>query len=83
VAAEWDTWQLCASVYAKQEVGISLHLLCGSLSVNVYLSVCPFHDGWESAAACASICLFLEKTGAEMYGMLQTAFGESCLIEDI
>jgi len=31
VATEWDTWQLCANVCAKLEVGISSHSLCGSL----------------------------------------------------
>ena len=34
MATEWDTWQLCTSVCAKPEVGISPHSLCGGPLVN-------------------------------------------------
>ena len=36
MATDWDTWQLCTSVYAKPEVGISPRSLCGGPWVNVY-----------------------------------------------
>ena len=39
MATEWDTWQLCTSVCAKPEVGISPHSLRGGPWVNVYNSV--------------------------------------------
>ena len=53
MATDWDTWQLCTSVCAKPEVGISPHSLYGGPWVNVYNSVrVAFHDGGESAAAC-------------------------------
>ena len=39
MATEWDTWQLCASVFAKPKGGISPHSLCGGPWVNVYNSL--------------------------------------------
>ena len=39
MATEWDMWQLCTSVCAKPEGGISPHLLCGGPWANVYNSV--------------------------------------------
>jgi len=81
VATEWDTWQLCAIVCAKPEVGISLDSLCGSLSVNVYLQ-CASHlrmEGKMQQRVCIDFCFRLGKTGAETYEMLQVTFGESCL----
>ena len=74
-------WQLCASVHAKPEVGISLHSLCGSLSVNVYLQ-CASHltmEGKVQQHVCIDFYFRLGKSGAETYEMLQAAFGESCL----
>ena len=80
VATEWDTWQLCASVCAKPEVGISLHSMCGSLSVNVNLQ-CASHltmEGKVQQRVCIDFCFRLGINGAETYKMLQAAFGESC-----
>jgi len=73
--------QLCASVCANLEVSISLHLLCGSLSVNVYLQ-CVSHlmkEGKVQQRVCIDFCFRLGKTGAERFEMLQAAFRESCL----
>ena len=39
IATQWDTWQLCTSVCAKSEVGISPDSLCGGPWVNLYNSV--------------------------------------------
>ena len=81
VATEWDTWQLFASVCAKPGADISLQLLCGSLSVNVYLQ-CASHlmmDGKVQQHVCIDFCFHLGKTAAETYEMLQAAFRESCL----
>ena len=74
-------WQLWASVCAKPVVGISLHSLCGSLSLNVYLQ-CASHltmEGKVQQRVCIGFCFHLGKTGAETYKMLQAAFRESCL----
>jgi len=60
---------------------ISPHLLCGSLSVNVYLQ-CASHLTMEEKVqqhVCINFCFWLGKTGAETYKMLQAAFEESCL----
>jgi len=73
--------QLCAGVCAKPEDSISPHSLCGSLSVNVYLQ-CASHltmEGKVQQHVCIEFCFRLGKTGAEMYKMLQAAFGQSCL----
>jgi hypothetical protein len=81
VATEWDTCQLFASVCAKLEVGISPQLLCGSLSVNVYVQ-CSSHLTTEEEVqqrVCINFCFRLGKTGAETYEMPQVAFGETCL----
>jgi len=73
VATEWDTCQLCAIVWAKPEVSISPHLLCGSLSMNVYPQ-CASHLMMEGQqCVCIDFCFRLGKTGAEMYKMLQAA----------
>ena len=80
MAIEWDTWQLCTSVCAKPEVGISPHSLCGGPWVNVYK--CASHFTMEEKVqqrVCFDFCFRLGKTGAETYEMLQAAFGESCL----
>ena len=81
MAREWDTWKLCTGVYAKPEVGISPHSLCGGPWVNVYNSVRRI-SRWRRK--CSSVCALISvsvwgKTGAETYEMLQAAFGESCL----
>ena len=79
VATAWDTCHLCANVWAKPEVGISPHLLGGSLSVNVYLQ-CASHLMVEGQQhVCIDFCFCLGKTGVETYKMLQAAFRESCL----
>jgi hypothetical protein len=81
VATRQDMWQLSASVLAKLEAGISLHSLCGSLSVNIYLQ-CASHLMMEEKVwqrVCIDFCFCLGKTGAETYETLQAAFGESCL----
>ena len=73
--------QLCTSVCAKPEVSISPHLLCGKLSVNLYLQ-CKSHltmGGKVQQHVCIDFCFRLGKTSAEMYKMLQAAFRESCL----
>ena len=57
------------------------HLLCGSLSANVYLQ-CASHLTMEEKVqqrVCNNFCFCLGKTGAETYKMLQATFGESCL----
>ena len=74
MATEWDTWQLCTSVCAKPEIGISPHSLCGGPWVNVYNSVRRISQ-WRRK--CSSMCALI--SGAETYEMLQAAFGESCL----
>ena len=80
MAKEWDKWQLCTSVCAKPEVGISPNSLCGGPWVNVYNSVRRISH-WRRK--CSSVCIdfffHLGKTGAETYEMLQAPFGESCL----
>ena len=81
MATKWDTWQLCASVCSKLEVSISLHSVCGSLSVNIYLQ-CASHltmDRKVQQRVWINFCFYLGKTGAETYEMLQAAFRESCL----
>ena len=50
---KWDTWQLCTSVCAKSEVGISPHSLCGGPWVNVYNSVRRI-SRWRRK--CSSVC---------------------------
>ena len=80
MATEWDTWQLCTSLFAKSEVGISRHSLCRGPWVNVYNSVRRIsRSRRKCSSVCALICFCLGKTGAETYEMLQAAFGESCL----
>ena len=81
MATEWDTWQLCTSVCAKPEVSSSPHSLCGGPWVNVYNSVRRI---LRRRGKCSSVCALISvsvlgNTGAEMYEMLQEAFGESCL----
>ena len=61
VATEWDTWQLCASECAKPEDGISLHSLCGNLSVNVYLQ-CASHLTMEGKMQ-QRVCINLFPSG--------------------
>jgi len=80
MAKEWDTRQLCTSVCAKPEVGISPHSLCGGPWVNVYNSV-HHTSRWrrKCSSVCIDFCFRLGKTGAETYEMLQAAFRESCL----
>jgi len=73
--------QFCASVCSKLEVGISPHLICGSLSVNIYLQ-CASHLTMEEKVqqhVCINFCFRLGKSGAETYELLQAAFGQSCL----
>jgi hypothetical protein len=61
MATEWDTYELCASVCAKPEVGISLHSLCGSLSLNVYLQ-CTSHLRMEGKVQ-QHVCIDLFSSG--------------------
>ena len=56
MATEWDTWQLCTSVCAKLEVGISPHSLCGGPWVNVYNSVRRI-SRWRKK--CTSVCALI------------------------
>ena len=56
MATEWDTWQLCTSVCAKPEVGISLHLLCGGPWMNVYNSE---HRISRWRRKCSSTCALI------------------------
>jgi len=56
MATEWDMWQLCTSVCAKPEVGISLHSLCGSPWVNIYNSV---HRISRWRRKCSSVCALI------------------------
>jgi len=80
MATKWDTWQLCTSVCAKPEVGISPHSLYGGPWVNVYNSASHFTmEEKVQQHVCIDFCFRLGKTGAGMYEMLQAAFGESCL----
>jgi len=75
-----ERWQLCASVLAQLEAGISPHSLRGSLLVNVQ---CGSHLTMEEKVqqrVRINFCFRLGKTGAGTYEMLQAAFGESCLI---
>ena len=58
MATAWDTWQLCTSVCAKPEVGISPHCSVEALGWT-FTTVCvAFHDGGESTAACVHWFLF-------------------------
>jgi len=77
MATVWDMWQLCTSVCAKPEVGISPHLLLGER-----LQQCASHFTMEEKVqqrVCIHFCFCLGKTVAETYEMLQAALGESCL----
>ena len=56
MATEWDMWQLCTSVYAKPEGGISPHSLCGGPWVNVYNSVRCI-SRWRRK--CSSVCALI------------------------
>ena len=56
MATEWDTWQLCTSVCAKLEVGISLHSLFGVSWVNIYNSVRRI-SRWRRK--CGSVCALI------------------------
>ena len=56
MATKWDMWQLCTSVFAKPEVGISPHSLCGGLWVNVYNSVRRI-SRWRRK--CSSVCALI------------------------
>jgi len=56
MATEWDTWQLCTIVFAKPEVGISPHSLCGCPWVNVYNSVRRI-SRWRSKFPRDMVCL--------------------------
>ena len=56
MATEWDTWQLCTSVCANPEVGISPHSLCGGPWVNFYNSV-PRISRWRRK--CSSVCALI------------------------
>ena len=81
MATEWDTWQLCTSVCAKPEDGISPHSLFGGPWVNVSQQ-CASHFTMEKKVqqrVYTDFCFRLGKTNAETYEMLQAAFGESCL----
>ena len=56
MATEWDTWQLCTSICAKPEVGISPHSLGGGPWVNVYNSVRRF-SRWRRK--CSIVCALI------------------------
>ena len=56
MATEWDTWQLCTSVCAKLQVGISPHSLCGGPCVNVYNSARRV-SRWMRK--CSSVCALI------------------------
>jgi len=77
MATEWDMWQIFASVCAKPEVALALWRPLGER-----LQQCASHFMMEEKAqqrVCNDFCFRLGKTGAEMYEMLQAAFGQSCL----
>ena len=80
MATEWDTWQLCTSVCAKPEVGISPHSLWRGPWMNVYNSVRRIS---RCRRKCSSVCALISVSvwgkRAETYEMLHATFGESCL----
>jgi hypothetical protein len=53
MATRQDTCQVSTSVLAKPDAVISLHSLCRSLSVNVYLQ-CALHLMMEDKVSCLS-----------------------------
>ena len=73
-------WQLCTSICAKPEVGISPHSLCGGPWVNVYNSLRRI-SRWRRncSSVCIDFCFHLGKTRAGTYEKLQAAFAESRL----